>query len=87
MFLASSTSIGKREPDLNTDDTEWKCISMDEIYKHLGPFNWHHLPPMQPSPCHTILFEVSQIKYFLPKFEIYFIFIIFFYFNSKKIQF
>ncbi|XP_001605115.1 poly(ADP-ribose) glycohydrolase [Nasonia vitripennis] len=54
----SSTSAGYVEPDLTSDDPEWKGISMEEIYKHHGPFDWHHLPPIHPSPSHTILFEL-----------------------------
>lgn len=62
---ASSTSAGYVEPDLTSDDPEWKGISMEEIYKHHGPFDWHHLPPIHPSPSHTILFEVSNQVSFL----------------------
>ncbi|KAJ8672540.1 hypothetical protein QAD02_003799 [Eretmocerus hayati] len=54
----SSISGGRIEPDIINDDPEWKGVSMDEIYQHKGPFNWQHLPPIQVSPSHTILFEV-----------------------------
>ncbi|XP_011504651.1 PREDICTED: poly(ADP-ribose) glycohydrolase-like, partial [Ceratosolen solmsi marchali] len=54
----NSTSGGFIEPDLNTDDPQWKGVSMEEIYKDHGPFEWPHLPPIHPSPTHTILFEL-----------------------------
>ena len=31
---------------------------MEEIYRHHGPYDWHHAPPIHPSQNHTILFEV-----------------------------
>lgn len=54
-------STGRVEPDFNSDDPEWKGVSIEEVYKHLGPFEWHHLPPIHPSASHTVLFDVSWI--------------------------
>ncbi|XP_014238477.1 poly(ADP-ribose) glycohydrolase [Trichogramma pretiosum] len=54
----SSTSAGCAEPDLACDDTDWKGISLEEIYKHHGPFDWNHLPPIHPTSNHTVLFEL-----------------------------
>ncbi|KAJ8679546.1 hypothetical protein QAD02_015333 [Eretmocerus hayati] len=53
-----SLSEGRIEPDIINDDPEWKGVSMDEIYQHKGPFNWQHLPPIQVSPSHTVLFKL-----------------------------
>lgn len=51
---------------------------MDEIYRHHESFDFNHLPPIQPSSSHTVLFKVSD--YFLVCINIR---IIFFYIKSN----
>ena len=54
-----TSSPGVSESDLMEDVPEWKGISMDEIYKGLGPFGYQQHPPISPSENHTVLFLVS----------------------------
>ncbi|XP_014219964.1 poly(ADP-ribose) glycohydrolase-like [Copidosoma floridanum] len=63
---ASSTSADP-EPSVNIDDPEWKGVSMEEIYRHHGPFDWHHLTPIHPSSSHTVLFQLPLVNRGPPK--------------------
>ncbi|XP_058799277.1 poly(ADP-ribose) glycohydrolase-like [Phymastichus coffea] len=55
---STSVSTGCFEPDFTNDDPEWKGVSIEEIYRYHGPYDWHHLPPIHPSPSHTVLFDI-----------------------------
>ncbi|XP_057337109.1 poly(ADP-ribose) glycohydrolase-like [Microplitis mediator] len=46
------------EPQWADDTPEWKGVSMDEIYKGLGPFGYQQQPPIRPSEHHTVLFQL-----------------------------
>ncbi|XP_057337113.1 poly(ADP-ribose) glycohydrolase-like [Microplitis mediator] len=46
------------EPQWADDTPEWKGVSMDEIYKGLGPFGYQQQPPIRPSEHHKVLFQL-----------------------------
>ncbi|XP_020278615.1 poly(ADP-ribose) glycohydrolase-like [Pseudomyrmex gracilis] len=51
---ASSMSIGPNEPEPSVP--EWKCMSLEEINKGLGVYDFQEHPPIVASSCHTVLF-------------------------------
>lgn len=56
---ASSMSVGVNEPEPDNDDVPaWKGMSMDEIRKGLGVYEYREHPPIIVSPHHTVLFMV-----------------------------
>ncbi|KAK0181940.1 hypothetical protein PV327_000118 [Microctonus hyperodae] len=46
------------EPDLVDNSPEWKGMSMDEIYKGMGPYGYQQHPPIRPSEFHTVLYQL-----------------------------
>lgn len=40
---------------------EWKGMSMDEIYKGMGPYGYQQHPPIRPSEFHTVLYQVCKL--------------------------
>lgn len=56
---ASSMSIGTNEPEHFNDVPEWKCMSLEEINKGLGVYEFQEHPPIVASSCHTVLFMVQ----------------------------
>ncbi|XP_024938094.1 poly(ADP-ribose) glycohydrolase isoform X2 [Cephus cinctus] len=55
------------EPEVTDTVHEWKGVSMDHIYKGLGPFGCHQHPPISPSAEHTVLFELPLNNRGTPK--------------------
>lgn len=51
-------SIGINEPEPSNDVPEWKGMSMDEIRKGLGTYEYQEHPPIVVSTHHTVLFKV-----------------------------
>jgi len=51
-------SVGVNEPEPSEDVPEWKGMSMDEIRKGLGVYEYREHPPIVVSPRHTVLFMV-----------------------------
>ncbi|XP_043273552.1 poly(ADP-ribose) glycohydrolase-like [Venturia canescens] len=64
---SNSMSIGLEEPELTDDSPEWKGISMDEIYKGMGPYGYQQHPPIAHSEFHTVLFLLPVTGRGVPK--------------------
>lgn len=47
------------EPESSNRSIEWKGVSLDEIYKGRGPFEFQELPQIHSSASHSVLFAVS----------------------------
>jgi len=58
LVSASSMSVGINEPEPSDSVPEWKGMSMDEIRKGLGIYDYQEHPPIVVSPHHTVLFMV-----------------------------
>ena len=56
---SSGEEVISNEPEPTNVTPEWKGVSLDEIYKGRGPFDYQELPNIQPSSTHTVLFSVS----------------------------
>lgn len=57
-IVADSMSIYINEPELSDDISEWKGMSMNEIRKGFGIYEYREHPPIVPSAKHTVLFRV-----------------------------
>lgn len=64
---SSSKSIGINEPEPSNDISEWKGMSMDEIRKGLGVYEYREMPPIVVSPRHTVLFMLPLHTHGPPK--------------------
>lgn len=51
-------SIYINEPELSDDIPEWKGMSMNEIRKGCGIYEYQEHPPIVSSAKHTVLFRV-----------------------------
>jgi len=51
-------SIYINEPEFSEDIPEWKGMSMNEIRKGFGIYEYREHPPIVPSTKHTVLFRV-----------------------------
>ena len=70
-ILPSEEESVFNEPEPSTATPEWKGVSLDEIYKGRGPFDFQELPHIHSSATHTVLFAVSCL--FFQKLCIYLI--------------
>ncbi|XP_012055190.1 PREDICTED: poly(ADP-ribose) glycohydrolase-like [Atta cephalotes] len=64
---SSSMSIGVNEPEPSDDVPEWKGVSMDEIRKGLGVYDYREHPPIVIAPHHTVLFMLPLRSHGAPK--------------------
>jgi len=55
-------SIGINEPEPFNNILEWKGMSMNEIRKGLGIYEYQEHPPIVVSSHHTVLFKVYFYK-------------------------
>lgn len=58
-ILTSEEEPVFNEPEPSNVLPEWKGVSLDEIYKGRGPFDFQELPHIHSSATHTVLFAVS----------------------------
>lgn len=49
------------EANTSSSSPEWKGVSLDEIYKGRGPFEFQELPQIHSSASHTVLFAVNFV--------------------------
>ncbi|XP_011636332.1 poly(ADP-ribose) glycohydrolase-like isoform X2 [Pogonomyrmex barbatus] len=64
---SSSMSVGVNEPEPSDDVPEWKGMSMDEIRKGLGIYEYQEHPPIVVSSRHTVLFMLPLRSHGPPK--------------------
>ncbi|KAL6255823.1 hypothetical protein P5V15_013066 [Pogonomyrmex californicus] len=64
---SSSMSVGVNEPEPSDDIPEWKGMSMDEIRKGLGIYDYQEHPPIVVSSRHTVLFMLPLRSHGSPK--------------------
>ncbi|XP_011881580.1 PREDICTED: poly(ADP-ribose) glycohydrolase-like [Vollenhovia emeryi] len=64
---SDSSSMSVNEPEPSDDVPEWKGMSMDEIRKGLGVYEYREHPPIVVSPRHTVLFMLPLRTHGPPK--------------------
>ncbi|KMR04720.1 wd repeat and fyve domain-containing protein 3 [Lasius niger] len=64
---SDSMSIYINEPELSDDISEWKGMSMNEIRKGFGIYEYREHPPIVPSAKHTVLFRLPLSMHESPK--------------------
>ncbi|XP_072755843.1 poly(ADP-ribose) glycohydrolase isoform X1 [Anoplolepis gracilipes] len=64
---SDSMSIYINEPELSDNMPEWKGISMNEIRKGFGIYDYREHPPVVSSAKHTVLFRLPLSMNELPK--------------------
>lgn len=64
---SDSMSIYINEPELSHDTPEWKGMSMNEIRKGFGIYEYQEHPPIVPSAKHTVLFRLPLSMHEPPK--------------------
>ncbi|XP_011267867.2 poly(ADP-ribose) glycohydrolase-like isoform X2 [Camponotus floridanus] len=62
-----SMSIYINEPEFSEDVPEWKGMSMNEIRKGFGIYEYREHPPIVPSTKHTVLFRLPLSTHEPPK--------------------
>lgn len=55
------------EANTSSSSPEWKGVSLDEIYKGRGPFEFQELPQIHSSASHTVLFALPLTDHEVPK--------------------
>ncbi|GAB1869593.1 WD repeat and FYVE domain-containing protein 3 [Camponotus japonicus] len=64
---SDSMSIYINEPEFSEDIPEWKGMSMNEIRKGFGIYEYREHPPIVPSTKHTVLFRLPLSMHEPPK--------------------
>lgn len=63
-FNEEKKEVVSNEPKSLNSSPDWKGVSLDEIYKGRGPFEFQELPQIHSSISHTVLFAVSFFLHF-----------------------
>ncbi|XP_029166400.1 poly(ADP-ribose) glycohydrolase-like isoform X2 [Nylanderia fulva] len=62
-----SMSVYINEPELSDDTPEWKGMSMNDIRKGFGTYEYQEHPPIVPAAKHTVLFRLPLSMHEPPK--------------------